>query len=294
MRPGNRKGKTMTDPFQFDHSYQQLPGLFYSRVSPVPVSSPELVVFNESLARGLGLDGSGLDEQVIDEFFSGNTLPDSARPIAQAYAGHQFGHFTMLGDGRAHLLGEQVTPEGQRFDIQLKGSGQTPYSRSGDGRAVLGPMLREYLISEAMAALGIPTTRSLAVISTGESVQRETELPGAILTRVAASHLRVGTFQYAAVQEDRTLLGTLLDYTIDRHQPELAEVDNKAIALLDATLDRQAELIVHWMRVGFIHGVMNTDNMALSGDPLDGVFQLPVGELQLVGYARYGKTLRLR
>jgi uncharacterized protein YdiU (UPF0061 family) len=259
----------MSDPFHFENSYQRLPEVYYAQVAPVPVASPELVVFNDDLAGELGLDCSGLDTQARAALFSGNDLPEAAQPIAQAYAGHQFGGFTMLGDGRAHLIGEQITPSGKRFDIQFKGSGQTPFSRRGDGRAVLGPMLREYLVSEAMAALGIPTTRALAVVTTGEAVQRETPLPGAILTRIAASHIRVGTFQYAAIQEDRSLLGPLLDYTIDRHHPELADADNKAIALLDATIERQADLIVHWMRVGFIHGVMNTDNMALSGETID-------------------------
>ena len=252
-----------------EQSYLELPEVFYARVEPVAVADPAMVVFNDVFASALGLDCSGLGADEQAALFSGNRLPAGAQPIAQAYAGHQFGGFTMLGDGRAHLLGEHVTPDGQRVDIQLKGSGQTPFSRSGDGRAVLGPMLREYLISEAMAALGIPTTRALAVVKTGEPVQRETLLPGAILTRVANSHLRVGTFEFAAALKDRSALQALLDYTIDRHHPGPADADNQAIALLDATLQRQTDLILHWMRVGFIHGVMNTDNMALSGETID-------------------------
>ena len=253
----------------FENSYQDLPDVFYARVAPVPVTAPEMVVFNETLAGDLGLAISGLGNEEPAALFAGNCLPENVRPIAQAYAGHQFGHFTMLGDGRAHLLGEQVTPDGKRVDIQLKGSGRTPYSRGGDGRAVLGPMLREYLISEAMAAIGIPSTRALAVVTTGEPVQRETLLSGAILTRVASSHIRVGTFQFAATQQDPSLIKALQDYTLKRHFPELIDAENKALALLDRVIDRQADLIVHWMRVGFIHGVMNTDNMALSGETID-------------------------
>jgi uncharacterized protein YdiU (UPF0061 family) len=208
-----------------------------------------------------------VDSQAI--LFAGNTIPDGAEPLAQAYAGHQFGHFTMLGDGRAILLGEHITPSGQRLDVQFKGSGRTPYSRGGDGRAALGPMLREYVISEAMHALGISTTRSLAVVTTGEKVLRETELPGAILTRLAASHIRVGTFQYAALQQDNDLMETLVDYVIARHFPSIEKGPKKTLALLEAVIGRQAELITDWMRVGFIHGVMNTDNMALSGETID-------------------------
>lgn len=254
---------------KLEYSYLNLPGVMHSKVAPEPVAKPGLVVFNEALATDLGLDLSGFSEEDKADLFAGNRLPEQAQPLAQAYAGHQFGHFTMLGDGRAHLIGEQVTPGGDRVDIQMKGSGQTPYSRRGDGRAVLGPMLREYLISEAMAALGIPTTRALAVVSTGEQVMRETRLPGAILTRVAASHIRVGTFQFASAHEDRSILQSLLDYTVQRHEPEFSDADNKALALLEMAMNRQADLIVHWMRVGFIHGVMNTDNMALSGQTID-------------------------
>ncbi|MEM9345472.1 MAG: YdiU family protein [Planctomycetota bacterium] len=258
-----------TEKLQLKNSYLTLPEVFYTKVAPTPVTAPRLVVFNKDLADELGLELSSLSTEEQTKLFAGNTLPPDAKPLAQAYAGHQFGHFTMLGDGRAHLLGEQITPDGNRYDIQLKGSGRTPYSRGGDGRAVLGPMLREYLIAEAMAALGIPTTRSLAVVTSGEPVHRETLLQGAILTRIASSHLRVGTFQYARGQQDAAALQALLDYTIDRHDPELKNAGNPALALLEAVMHRQADLITHWMRVGFIHGVMNTDNMALSGETID-------------------------
>lgn len=201
--------------------------------------------------------------------FSGDSVPSDADPLAQAYAGHQFGHFTNLGDGRAVLLGEHIAPTGRRWDIQLKGSGRTPYSRGGDGRAVLAPMLREFIISEAMHALGVPTTRSLAVATTGEWVQREDMLPGAVLTRVAASHIRVGTFEYAAAIRDGKTLQALMEYTIRRHDPDVVEAENPALELFRAVLDRQAELIAQWMGLGFIHGVMNTDNMALSGETID-------------------------
>ena len=228
-----------------------------------------MVILNTPLAIELGLDFSeiSLDKQAV--LFAGNQMPESAEPFAQAYAGHQFGHFSILGDGRAIVWGEHITPTGQRFDLQFKGSGPTPYSRGGDGRAPLGPMLREYIISEAMQALNIPTTRSLAVVTHGEHVYRETTLPGAILTRVASSHIRVGTFQFAALKEDEETTQALLDYTIKRHYPEIKEEQNKALFLLKAVIEKQAELITHWMRVGFIHGVMNTDNMALSGETID-------------------------
>ena len=212
---------------------------------------------------------SNLGENGQAELFSGNQLPKGSEPFAQAYAGHQFGHFTILGDGRAHVWGEHITPDGKRLDIQFKGSGRTPYSRHADGRAALGPMLREYIISEAMHALGIPTTRSLAVVTTGEDVFRETPLPGSILTRVASSHIRVGTFEFAAAQAGRELAEPLLDYTIERHDPDLKEADNKALAFLERVMERQIDLIVNWMRVGFIHGVMNTDNMTVSGETID-------------------------
>jgi uncharacterized protein YdiU (UPF0061 family) len=254
--------------WRFDNSYTRLSEALYSRVGPVPVAKPGLAVFNQSLARDLGLDVGALQEEGA-EIFAGNRVPAGAEPIAQAYAGHQFGHFTSLGDGRAILLGEQVTPRGGRFDIQLKGSGQTPYSRRGDGRAALGPMLREYIISEAMHAFGIPTTRSLAVATTGEQIVREEMLPGAVLTRVAASHIRVGTFEYANAIGDRAALEALTRHTLQRHYPELSEADNPALALFEGVLERQAKLIAQWVCVGFVHGVMNTDNMALSGETID-------------------------
>ena len=255
--------------FKFDNTYLHLPEIFYTKLVPAPVPEPEMVILNTPLAIELGLDFSeiSLDKQAV--LFSGNQMPESAEPFAQAYAGHQFGHFSILGDGRAIVWGEHITPTGQRFDLQFKGSGPTPYSRGGDGRAPLGPMLREYIISEAMQALNIPTTRSLAVVTHGEQVYRETTLPGAILTRVASSHIRVGTFQFAALKEDKETIQALLDYTIKRHYPEIKEKQNKALSLLKAVIEKQAELITHWMRVGFIHGVMNTDNMALSGETID-------------------------
>lgn len=226
-----------------------------------------MVIFNAALAESLGLEPGALETQ--DEWFAGNELPPGAQPLAQAYAGHQYAHFTMLGDGRALLLGEQLAPSGGRFDIQLKGSGRTPYSRSGDGRASLGPMLREYLISEAMHALGIPTTRSLAVVTTGEAVFREAPLPGAVLTRVAASHIRVGTFEWAAVCGEKGAVQALADYTMRRHYQEATDADNPYRAFLAAVVDRQAALIARWQLVGFVHGVMNTDNMAISGETID-------------------------
>ena len=262
-------GETVDPGFRFDNSYARLPDALFTRIPPVPVSEPRLVILNEALAREMGLDFSEVAPEVLAGLFSGNTVPDGSEPIAQAYAGHQFGYFAVLGDGRAVALGEHVTPLDERFDIQFKGSGRTPYSRGGDGRAALGPMLREYLVSEAMHALGIPTTRSLAVVTTGEDVYREVALPGAILTRVARSHLRVGTVQYAAAQRDPDLVRTLVDYAIERHYPDLAEAENRPLALLTAVVDRQVDLITQWMRVGFIHGVMNTDNMALSGETID-------------------------
>ena len=218
--------------WNFDNSYSRLPKTLFTSQNPIPVHSPKIVIFNEPLATFLGLNGETLQSEDGAAMFAGNKIPDGASPLAQAYAGHQFGHFTMLGDGRAVLLGEQITPQGERFDIQLKGSGRTPYSRGGDGRAALGPMLREYIISEAMYALGIPTTRSLAVVTAGESIIRETELPGAILTRVAASHLRVGTFQYAARWGTEEELRELADYAIKRHYPEIGDNENRYLSLL--------------------------------------------------------------
>src|SRR6056297_2136387 len=255
--------------WRFDNSYARLPEAFYARLDPVPVRGPKLVVFNAELARILGLNADVLNSDEGAAIFSGNTLPKGAEPLAQAYAGHQFGSFTMLGDGRAILLGEQVTPEGERFDIQLKGSGMTPFSRRGDGRAALGPMLREYIISESLHALGVPTTRSLAVVTTGEPVYRETALKGAILTRTALSHLRVGTFEYAAARGDLDNLRALADYTIQRHFPHLAADANPYLALLSEVSDRQASLVARWMLIGFIHGVMNTDNTSLCGETID-------------------------
>jgi uncharacterized protein YdiU (UPF0061 family) len=253
--------------WRFDNSYARLPEPLISRETPETVRASRLVIFNEQLAGELGLDALKLRQQPA--VFVGNELPKGSEPIAQAYAGHQFGHFTNLGDGRAILLGEQITPAGERFDIQFKGSGHTRFARRGDGRAALGPMLREYIISEGMQALGIPTTRSLAVAVTGEVVMREKPLPGAVLTRVAASHIRVGTFQFAAAMGDRSLSEKLLAHTVQRHAPELANVAEPALAFLEAVMERQASLIARWMLVGFVHGVMNTDNMAISGETID-------------------------
>ncbi|WP_010284044.1 protein adenylyltransferase SelO [Bacillus timonensis] len=254
--------------WNFDNSYVRLPKEFYSEVNPTPVNEPELVIFNKYVAESLGLDVRGLLEGGV-EVFAGNKIPNGAKPIAQSYAGHQFGHFTMLGDGRAVLLGEQITPTGERFDIQLKGAGRTPYSRGGDGRAAIGPMLREYIISEAMHGLRIPTTRSLAVVTTGEPIYRETVLPGAILTRIASSHIRVGTFQFITGLGKREELKLLADYTIRRHYPEIKDDDKPYLALLREVINRQAALLAKWQLVGFIHGVMNTDNMAISGETID-------------------------
>lgn len=276
--------------WKFDNSYTQLPAPFFVKQNPTPVHSPNIVIFNHTLATSLGLKVETLlaksesdvfpSKQLFssNQIFSGNQIPQGAEPIAQAYAGHQFGHFNILGDGRAILLGEHITPSGVRFDIQLKGAGETAYSRRGDGRAALGPMLREYIISEAMHALGVPTTRSLAVVTTGEPVYRTDVLPGAILTRVAASHIRVGTFQFAAaIDDDSEAIKALADYTLDRHFSEkIAEAaseqtsdKNKYLSLLECVIDNQAALIAKWMQIGFIHGVMNTDNMAICGETID-------------------------
>ncbi len=268
MSPSSRQNRP-TAGWKFDNSYARLPEAFYVRLNPVPVRTPKLVIFNAALAQSLGLDPDALAGDAGAAVFSGNNIPEGAEPLAQAYAGHQFGFFTMLGDGRAILLGEQVTPQGERFDIQYKGSGRTPFSRQGDGRAALGPMLREYIISEALHALGIPTTRSLAVVTTGEQVFRETALQGAILTRTAASHIRVGTFEYAAANGEPNGIRTLADYTIRRHFPALAAAGNPYLALLETVMQRQASLVAHWLLVGFIHGVMNTDNMSLCGETID-------------------------
>ncbi|WP_349258613.1 protein adenylyltransferase SelO [Steroidobacter sp.] len=253
----------------FQHTYASLSPRFFARVPPTKVPEARVVVFNRELAAHLGLDPQ-MDDSTAAALFSGNEIAEDSTPIAMAYAGHQFGSFVpQLGDGRAILLGEVEDRDGVLRDIQLKGSGRTPFSRGGDGRAALGPMLREYLISEAMHTLGIPTTRSLAVVTTGEQVYRQDILPGAVLTRVAASHIRVGTFQFFAARGDQDALKELLAYVIARHYPEAATAQVPALAVLDAVTQRQAELIADWMRVGFIHGVMNTDNMALSGETID-------------------------
>ena len=259
----------MTIGWHFDNTYLKLSKTFREEIKPTPVHDPNLVILNEELAKNLNLDFSKIDNKDLAKLFSGNVLPNDTNTIAQAYAGHQFGHFTMLGDGRAVLLGEHLVNNTKRFDIQFKGSGRTSFSRSGDGRAVLGPMLREYIISEAIHALNIPTTRSLAVVSTGEKVVRENLLPGAILTRVASSHIRVGTFQYIAAKQNIDDLTTLVDYTIERHYPEIQSSKNKALDLLNLVMEKQCQLVINWMRVGFIHGVMNTDNMTLSGETID-------------------------
>ena len=259
----------MTIGWHFDNTYSKLSDTFKEKVKPTPVHSPELVVLNDQLAKDLTLDFSKVEKKDLSQIFSGNTLPEGSSTLAQAYAGHQFGHFTMLGDGRAVLLGEHLVNNTNRFDVQFKGSGRTSFSRSGDGRAVLGPMLREYIISEAIHSLKIPTTRSLAVVKTGEKIVRENLLPGAILTRVASSHIRVGTFQYIAAKQNIDDLNTLVDYTINRHYPEIKSSKNKALDLLNLVMERQCKLVVNWMRVGFIHGVMNTDNMAISGETID-------------------------
>lgn len=255
--------------WNWDNTYGSLPSLLYTRMGPEPVQKPGIAVVNEALAAVMGLDVEGLKGEVGAAVLAGNLIPEGADPMAQAYAGHQFGYFNRLGDGRALLLGEHVTPQGQRYDIQLKGSGRTPYSRNGDGRAALGPMLREYIISEAMHGLGIPTTRSLAVAITGERIARERMLPGAVLTRVAASHIRVGTFQYAAKWGSRQDVETLAEYVLQRHYPHAQTEGNRSLLLLREVIGRQAELIARWMLVGFIHGVMNTDNMAVSGETID-------------------------
>src|ERR1700728_2871701 len=256
--------------FGFENTYVRLPERFYARVDPTPVAVPRLVKLNAELARKLGLDPDALASPQGVEILSGNRVADGSEPLAMAYAGHQFGHFVpRLGDGRANLLGEVVASDGARYDIQLKGSGRTPFSRGGDGRAALGPVLREYIVSEAMAALGVPTTRALAAVTTGERVLRETALPGAVLTRVAASHLRVGTFQYFAAQGDTEGIRRLADYAIARHYPEAALSKQPHRALLDGVIARQAQLVAQWLLLGFIHGVMNTDNTSISGETID-------------------------
>tara|TARA_B100000700_G_scaffold248575_1_gene278461 strand:+ start:225 stop:1700 length:1476 start_codon:yes stop_codon:yes gene_type:complete len=255
--------------WHFDNSYTRLPDIMMSKIKPIPVKKPKLVILNSDLSNELGLNFSNTKTEILSSLLSGNILPKKSNCIAQAYAGHQFGYFTILGDGRAIVIGEHVTKNNKRFDIQFKGSGRTPFSRNGDGRAALGPMLREYIISEAMYALGIPTTRSLAVVKTGETVHREKPLEGAILTRVASSHIRVGTFQYLVAKDNKKNLKTLLEYTIDRHYPEIKKSNTPVIDLLKIVIKKQAELVTDWMRIGFIHGVMNTDNMTISGETID-------------------------
>jgi len=260
----------MTVHFPFQNTYAALPANFFARVAPTPVASPRLIKLNRPLAIHLGLDPDRLASPEGTEILAGKSIPDGAEPIAMAYAGHQFGHFVpQLGDGRAILLGEVIDADGMRRDIQLKGSGPTPFSRRGDGRAALGPVLREYIVSEAMAALGIPTTRSLAAVMSGENVMREMPLPGAVLTRVASSHIRVGTFQYFAARGDTEGVRRLADHVIERHYPHLAKSARPYHALLQAVIARQAELVARWLLVGFIHGVMNTDNTSISGETID-------------------------
>jgi uncharacterized protein YdiU (UPF0061 family) len=268
--PVSMTSRGATSKISFDNSYARLPARFFARQAPTAVAAPKLIALNEALAANLGLDPEMLASPSGVAFLSGNAMPPGSEPIAMAYAGHQFGKFVpQLGDGRAILLGEVVGRDGVRYDVQLKGAGQTPFSRNGDGRAALGPVLREYIVSEAMAALGIPTTRTLAAVTTGEDVQRETILPGAILTRVATSHIRIGTFQYLAAWGDVKGVRELADYVIARHYPAAKKISKPYRALLDGVIERQANLVARWLLVGFIHGVMNTDNMAISGETID-------------------------
>jgi uncharacterized protein YdiU (UPF0061 family) len=263
-------GDKLSIHFGFENTYARLPERFFARQNPVPVAAPRLVKVNAQLAYDLGLDAHALESEEGVAILAGNRVAEGSEPLAEAYAGHQFGHFVpQLGDGRANLLGEVVGRDGLRYDIQLKGSGRTAFSRGGDGRAAIGPVLREYLVSEAMAALGVPTTRTLAAVTTGELVLRDTPLPGAVLTRVAASHLRVGTFAYFAARRDVDGLRTLADYAIARHYPQAASAKRPYRALLDGVVERQAKLVAQWMMLGFIHGVMNTDNTSISGETID-------------------------
>jgi len=256
--------------FAFENTYARLPERFYAKVSPTPVAAPRLIKLNVELALNLGLDPEQLATSEGVGILAGNCIAEGSEPLAQAYAGHQFGQFVpQLGDGRAILLGEVRGHDGARYDLQLKGCGPTPFARRGDGRAALGPVLREYIVSEAMSALGVPTTRALAAVSTGQQVLRETPLPGAVLTRVAASHLRVGTFQYFAAREDAEAMRLLADYAIARHYPAAAEAKNRYRAFLDGVIGRHASLIAQWMLLGFVHGVMNTDNTSISGETID-------------------------
>ena len=263
------QAKNKSQTWKFQNSYIELPTKLYMKQLPVPVRNPQIICFNKGLAKELGLEFLFEEKVAVAEYLSGNKIPEGAALISQAYAGHQFGHFTMLGDGRAVLLGEQINKNNQRYDIQLKGSGQTPYSRSGDGRATLSSMLREYIISESIHHLGIPTTRSLAVTQTGEKVYRETINDGAVLTRIASSHIRVGTFEYIINFCSKEDLEIFIKYVIDRHYPEISDADNPVLELLNAVMRKQIDLIVNWIRVGFIHGVMNTDNMSISGETID-------------------------
>ena len=263
------KNKIQNIGFNFEHSYSNLSKNLIKEIKPSFVSNPKLIILNNSLAREINLDFTSLNESEISSLLSGNVLPEESKCIAQAYAGHQFGFFTMLGDGRAIIIGEHISNTNEKFDIQFKGSGKTPYSRNGDGKATLVSMLREYLISESMNALGIPTTRSLAVVSSGESLQRERKIKGGVLTRIASSHIRVGTFQYLSMNEDLPTLNKLILYCLNRHYTNYKIDINPAITLLKIVRDRQISLIVNWMRVGFIHGVMNTDNMTISGETID-------------------------
>ncbi|SFQ15974.1 Uncharacterized conserved protein YdiU, UPF0061 family [Psychrobacillus psychrotolerans] len=263
------KEENLNIGWNLENTYTELPELLHTAINVNPVSNPKLVILNDTVATSLGLNSKELESTHGVEVLAGNKVIEGGIPLAQAYAGHQFGNFTMLGDGRALLLGEQITPSGELVDVQLKGSGRTPYSRGGDGRAGLGPMLREYIISESMHALGIPTTRSLSVVTTGESIMRETVQPGAVMTRIAASHLRVGTFQFAAKWGTFEDLKALADYAIERHYPILLANENRYLAFLKEVIERQAALIAKWQLVGFIHGVMNTDNMTISGETID-------------------------
>jgi len=257
-------------PALLSNSYAQLPAHFYARLPPTAVAAPRLIRFNNALAEELNLPLTHLSDEELARLFAGNQALPGAEPMAMAYAGHQFGHFVpQLGDGRAILLGEVVDRNGLRRDLQLKGSGRTPYSRNGDGRAALGPVLREYIVSEAMQALGVPTTRALAAVLTGERIYREQPVAGAVLTRVAASHVRVGTYEYFAARDDQEAIRRLADYVIERHYPAARDSPRPFLALLEAVIARQASLVARWLQIGFIHGVMNTDNMAVSGETID-------------------------
>jgi uncharacterized protein YdiU (UPF0061 family) len=270
MTPPETASPVTPVQFNFANTYARLPERFYARLNPTPVAAPSLVKLNRELARNLGLDPDELASPQGLEILAGNRVAEGSEPLAEAYAGHQFGHFVpQLGDGRANLLGEVLGRDGVRYDIQLKGSGRTPFSRGGDGRAALGPVLREYIVSEAMAALGVPTARALAAVTTGERVLRDTVLPGAVFTRVAASHLRVGTFQYFAARGDTEAIRILADYAIARHYPEAAQAKHPYRALLDGVIARHARLVPQWLLLGFIHGVMNTDNTSISGETID-------------------------